>query len=135
MKSLRCLLVILALFVVMATPGFAESAETQKADADFDKLAPTSSSGYLTARPLEGVALGFHQYDGKISDYSRLAIDAEVERLKRFQDRFSKLGASKLDKQADIDRRHPARGDRRRALPHPGHGDLREQPDDLRACD
>ena len=61
--------------------------------------------GYLAARPLQGVALGFHQYDGKIGDYSRLAIDAEMERLKRFQDQFSKLAASKLGKQADIDRR------------------------------
>jgi uncharacterized protein (DUF885 family) len=105
MKSLRCLLVIPALFLVMAAPGFAESADTEKADADFDKLVLDFIGGYLAARPLQGVALGLHQYDGKIGDYSRLAIDAEVERLKRFQDQFSKLAASKLGKQADIDRR------------------------------
>ena len=105
MKSLRCLLVMLALSLVMATPGLAEAAETQKADADFDKLALDFIGGYLAARPLQGVALGFHQYDGKIGDYSRLAIDAEVERLKRFQDQFNKIEAGKLGKQADIDRR------------------------------
>ena len=105
MKSLRCLRVVLTLFLVMATPGFAESADTEKADTDFDKMALDFIGGYLAARPLQGVALGFHQYDGKIGDYSRLAIDAEVERLKRFQDQFSKLAASKLGKQADIDRR------------------------------
>ena len=105
MKSLRCLLVMLALALVMATPGLAESAGTQKADADFDKLVLDFISGYLAARPLQGVALGLHQYDGKIGDYSRLAIDAEVERLKRFQDQFNKIEASKLGKQADIDRR------------------------------
>ena len=82
-----------------------ESAETQKADADFDKLVLDFIGGYLAARPLQGVALGFHQYDGKIGDYSRLAIDAEVERLKRFQDQFNKIEAGKLSKQADIDRR------------------------------
>ena len=51
------------------------------------------------------MALGLHQYDGKIGDYSRLAIDAEVERLQRFQDQFGKIDAGKLSKGADIDRR------------------------------
>jgi uncharacterized protein (DUF885 family) len=96
---------MLALSLVMATPGLAESAGTQKADADFDKLVLDFIGGYLAARPLQGVALGLHQYDGKIGDYSRLAIDAEVERLKRFQDQFNKIEAGKLGKQADIDRR------------------------------
>jgi uncharacterized protein (DUF885 family) len=105
MKSLRCLIVMLALSLVMATPGLPESAGTQKADADFDKLVLDFIGGYLAARPLQGVALGFHQYDGKIGDYSRLSIDAEVERLKRFQDQFNKIEAGKLSKQADIDRR------------------------------
>ena len=105
MKSLRCLLVMLALSLGMATPGLAESAGTQKADADFNKLALDYIGGYLAARPLQGVALGLHQYDGKIGDYSRLAIDAEVERLKRFQDQFNKIEAGKLGKQTDIDRR------------------------------
>src|SRR4030095_4628295 len=90
---------------VMATPGLAESTGTQKADADFDKLVVDFIGGYLAARPLQGVALGLHQYDGKICDYSRLAIDAEVERLKRFQNQFSKLAESKLGKEAHIDRR------------------------------
>ena len=105
MKSLRSLLVMLALSLVMATPGLAESAETQKAAADFDKLVLDFIGGYLAARPLQGVALGLHQYDGKIGDYSRLAIDAEVERLKRFQDQFNKIEVGKLGKQPDIDRR------------------------------
>jgi uncharacterized protein (DUF885 family) len=105
MKSLRCLLVMLTLSLGMATPGLAESAGTQKADADFNKLALDYIGGYLAARPVQGVALGLHQYDGKIGDYSRLAIDAEVERLKRFQDQFNKIEAGKLGKQTDIDRR------------------------------
>src|SRR5712671_744242 len=105
MKSLRCLIVMLALSLVMATPGLPESAGTQKADADFDKLVLDYIGGYLAARPLQGVALGFHQYDGKIGDYSRLAIDAEVERLKRFQAQLGKLDPSRLSKRAEIDRR------------------------------
>src|SRR5712691_7089736 len=84
---------------------FPQAAEPQKADADFDKLALDFIGGYLAARPLQGVALGFHQYDGKIGDYRRLAIDAEVERLHRFQDQLNKLDPVKLSKRAAIDRR------------------------------
>ena len=129
MKSLRCLLVM-----PRALPGCghsrasAESAGTQKADADFDKLALDYIGGYLAARPLQGVALGLHQYDGKIGDYSRLAIDAEVERLKRFQDQFNAIEAGKLGEANGHRPPDPARGDRRGALPNPGHGDFRENP-------
>jgi uncharacterized protein (DUF885 family) len=105
MKSLRRVFVVVALSFGIAMPGLAEEAETKKADASFDKLALDFTSGYLSARPLKGVALGFHQFDGKIGDYSRLAIDAEIERLKRFQDQLGKLDAGKLSKRADIDRR------------------------------
>ena len=90
MRSFRRLLVILPLFLAMAAPGTAKKSDGQQAEADFDKLVLDFIGGYLTARPLQGVALGLHQYDGKIGDYSRLAIDAEVERLKRFQDQFGK---------------------------------------------
>ncbi len=102
MKMLRRLMVLFA-FSLGAT--LSEAAETPKPEADFEKMALDFTSGYLAARPLQGVALGFHQYDGKIGDFSRLAIDAEVERLKRFRDLFSKLDASKLSQQAGIDRR------------------------------
>jgi len=33
--------------------------------------------GYFAARPLLGTAIGLHEYDGKITDYSRLALDAD----------------------------------------------------------
>jgi uncharacterized protein (DUF885 family) len=105
MKLTGVMLIFLALSLGGATPFRAEAAETSPSDAAFDKLALDFIGGYLAARPLQGVALGLHQYDGKIGDFSRLAIDAEVERLQRFQDQFGKLDAGKLSKGADIDRR------------------------------
>ncbi|HEY3661573.1 MAG TPA: DUF885 domain-containing protein [Chthoniobacterales bacterium] len=106
MNSLRRHFLLLTCSFGLALPALAEeSAKTKASDADFDKIALDYISGYLSARPLQGVALGFHQYDGKIGDYSRLAIDAEVERLQRFQGDLAKLDASKLSKTADIDRR------------------------------
>jgi uncharacterized protein (DUF885 family) len=60
---------------------------------------------YLTAHPLQGTALGFHEYDGKISDYSRLALDAELSRLRRFDDRLAKFDSAKLSPRQSIDLR------------------------------
>ena len=61
--------------------------------------------GYLAAHPLEGTALGLHEYDGKITDYSRLALDAELSRLRRFDDRLSKFDPSKLSPRQSVDLR------------------------------
>ena len=118
MKSLRNLLVIafsLGLAVTMLAAGTKkkQSAKTptpsqavaNDPDAQFDRMALDFIGGYLAARPLLGVALGLHQYDGKIGDYTRLAVDAELERLHRFQNAFSQLDSGKLSQRADIDRR------------------------------
>ena len=85
--------------------GFANLAAAESEDAVFDKVAEEYIQGYLAARPLQATALGFHQYDGKISDYSRLAIDAEIARLQRFADRLQKFDATKLGPRASIDLR------------------------------
>ncbi|MEY2479986.1 MAG: hypothetical protein QOI04_913 [Verrucomicrobiota bacterium] len=77
----------------------------QEGDIEFDKLADEFIRGHFAARPLAGTAMGLHEYDGKISDYTRLAIDAEVARLKRFDERLKKFDTSKLSARAVIDLR------------------------------
>ncbi len=72
--------------------GFA--AETE--NGEYEAVAEEYIKGYLGAHPLEGTALGFHEYDGKITDYSRLALDAELSRLRRFDDRLNKFDRTKL---------------------------------------
>src|SRR5438045_9203584 len=49
--------------------------------------------------------MSLHEYDGKITDYSRLALDAELNRLQRFDDRLSKFDPSKLSYRQSIDLR------------------------------
>ena len=58
----------------------------QTPDAEYEAVAEEYIKGYLTAHPLNATSLGFHEYDGKISDYSRLALDAELSRVRRFDD-------------------------------------------------
>src|SRR6201987_6873 len=91
----------LAGFCWITSLGFA----LQTADEDYDKVAEEYMKGYLAARPLVGTELGLHEYDGKISDYSRLALDAELSRLRRFDDRLAKFDPSKLSARQSIDLR------------------------------
>jgi len=93
--------VTLLLAFSFATTGFA--AQTQ--DAEYEAVAEEYVKTYLAAHPLRGTALGFHEYDGKISDYSRLALDAELSRLRRFDDRLAKFDPAKLSPRQSIDLR------------------------------
>jgi uncharacterized protein (DUF885 family) len=98
--SFILLLAALCLFPV-GIRGFA--AETE--DGEYEAVAEEYIKGYLGAHPLEGTALGLHEYDGKITDYSRLALDAELSRLRRFDDRLSKFDPGKLSTRQSIDLR------------------------------
>jgi len=57
------------------------------------------------SRPIFATSLGFHEYDGKVTDYSRLALDAELSRLKRFDDRLKIFDLKKLSQRQAIDLR------------------------------
>ena len=98
-KPLLFSVILLALSVVSAVLA----APTQ--DAEFEGVAEEYVKTYLAAHPLHGTALGFHEYDGKISDYSRLALDAELSRLRRFDDRLAKFDPAKLSSRQSIDLR------------------------------
>ena len=101
-KAISFILLLSALCLFPAgIRGFA--AETE--DGEYEAVAEEYIKGYLGAHPLEGTALGLHEYDGKITDYSRLALDAELSRLRRFDDRLSKFDPGKLSPRQSIDLR------------------------------
>ena len=97
--------IFLRLFVIALFVRGASGFGAQTADADYEAVAEEYIKGYLVARPLEGTALGLHEYDGKITDYSRLALDAELSRLRRFDDRLNKFDPTKLSPRQSIDLR------------------------------
>ena len=100
MKFLHCFLFLVA-FAGWASPQFAAVTP----DADYEAVAEEYLKGYFAARPLQATALGLHEYDGKITDYSRLALDAELARLRRFDDRLKKFEPDKLSQRQSIDLR------------------------------
>src|SRR5438477_12808020 len=94
---------VLALVALCLSCG--GSFATQTADAEYEAVAEEYIKGHFAAHPLEGTALGLHEYDGKITDYSRLALDAELSRLRRFDDRLSKFDPGKLSSRQSLDLR------------------------------
>src|SRR5438093_2488306 len=104
-SRVKAILFILLLAALCLFPegirGFAAEAE----DGEYEAVAEEYVKGYLGAHPLEGTALGLHEYDGKITDYSRLALDAELSRLRRFDDRLAKFDPGKLSPRQSIDLR------------------------------
>ncbi len=99
-KLLGCAFVLLAISLPLAS-NFA----LQTPDQEYEAVAEEFIKGYFAARPLLGTSLGLHEYDGKITDYSRLALDAELFRLKKYDDRLQKFELSKLSQRQSIDLR------------------------------
>ena len=102
-KRFFAILLLLAVAYLSFKNLVSFAAETE--DPEYEAVAEEYIKGYLSAHPLEGTSLGLHEYDGKIADYSRLALDAELSRLRRFDDRLSKFDPSKLSARQSIDLR------------------------------
>ena len=100
-KLLGCALLILAATFLPTINGLA----LQTPDQEYEAIAEEFIKGYFAARPLLGTSIGLHEYDGKITDYSRLALDAELFRLRKFDDRLQKFDLAKLSQRQSIDLR------------------------------
>ncbi|PYI59107.1 MAG: hypothetical protein DMC60_11230 [Verrucomicrobia bacterium] len=98
-KTLSFALVLLTL--CLGAAAFA----AQTDDTEYEARAVDYINTYLAAHPLQGTALGLHEYDGKITDYSRLSLDAELHRLRRFDDVLAKFDPAKLSPRQSIDLR------------------------------
>ncbi|HEY2102549.1 MAG TPA: DUF885 domain-containing protein [Chthoniobacterales bacterium] len=95
----------LLLLVILALLPLARELPAQNSDAEFVAVADEFIKGYLNARPLLGTQLGLHEYDGRSADFSRLALDAELQRLRRFDDRLRKFDPEKLNSRNSVDLR------------------------------
>src|SRR5882672_11454079 len=105
MLSLKAFSFILLLAALCLFPEGIRAFAAEAEDGEYEAVAEEYIKGYLGAHPLEGTTLGLHEYDGKITDYSRLALDAELSRLRRFDDRLSKFDSGKLSPRQSIDLR------------------------------
>ncbi len=86
-------------------PWLGPAAAPVPADAEFTALADEFIAGYLAWRPQAGTALGYHEYDGRVTDYRQASIAAELARLKACQRRLQQLNPKRLGTEAAQDYR------------------------------
>jgi uncharacterized protein (DUF885 family) len=65
-------------------------------DGDFAALTDRYFDFYFHSNPTQGTAAGFHQYDNQLEDYSRAAIEAQINGLRQFRSEFTAVDASRL---------------------------------------
>lgn len=73
------------------------------ADVGFNEMADEYLQGHLAFSPGAAVALGLHEFDGRITDYSRASLDTELKRLQKFQARLAALKGTALSPRAHYD--------------------------------
>lgn len=122
MKIFACAGILLA--VCLPTSTFA----AQPLDAEYEKVAEEFIKGYFAANPLLGTTLGLHEHDGKITDFSRLALDAELARLHRFDDRLDKFDLTKLSPRQSLNLRTMKAAIRREILERQAMGIYERNP-------
>src|SRR5437870_4095417 len=103
---MRGFTLLLSFFLLVSCAHFPHSSRSPGFDdAAFTRLAEEYVQGYLAWRPQTGTSLGFHQYDGKLTDYSQTSLDAELRRLKSFDRQLERLNVNHLGPQAFYDYR------------------------------
>ncbi|TLV02096.1 DUF885 domain-containing protein [Dyadobacter luticola] len=85
---------LLFLFAACTLLSCKEKSET--GSGDFGKMSDSLVNDYLAWRPQYGVYLGYHEYDGKMTDLSKASIDAELARLKMMDAKLSAIDSSTL---------------------------------------
>lgn len=93
MKKINLLLIC---FSVLMFISCNQKENSGSGDAAFDKISEEFLKGYLAWRPQSGTYLGLHEYDGKITDFSKTSLDAELARLKEYGQKFSEIDSASL---------------------------------------
>jgi uncharacterized protein (DUF885 family) len=107
MKFVRLSISALAAIFLLwnCSPKEEKEQATNNPDSVFVKLSEEFLDGYLSWRPQMGTYLGLHQYDGKLKDYSKTSIDAELSRLKDFESRLVSFAKDSLSPRMNYDYR------------------------------
>jgi uncharacterized protein (DUF885 family) len=80
-------------------------AHTGSGSPDFARFVDDYFAAVNEWRPSEATGLGFHEYDGKLDDFSRTRVEARTAELHRFLDRLTAMNrdAMSFDDQIDAD--------------------------------
>jgi len=89
---------VIACFVVFIScnNNDIKTAAGSNSDTAFDTIASDYLKGWLDWRPQNAVALGMHEYDGRVSDYSKASLDKELSRLKVYDQKLNGVDTASL---------------------------------------
>ncbi len=96
---------ILPFFLLFLGSCENKKARISDADKSFQQLADDFLKGWLDWRPQAAVALGFHEYDGKLTDYSKASLDKELQRLKEYDQKLGVFDTATLGAKSFYDYR------------------------------
>lgn len=97
MRRLFCLLPLLILLALPNLPAHASD--------NFATMTDEFLAGYFAWRPATAVSLGLHEFDGKSPNWSKASIDAEITRLRTWDQRLAALDPKTLTTAENLDRR------------------------------
>jgi len=104
MKKISVLLLVFSAVFSGCHPNEAPAGSASQ-DSVFRKTSEEFIAGYLDWRPQDAVNLGFHKYDGKMTDLSKSSIDEELSRLRKYDQQLSSLDSSRLSPENYFDLR------------------------------
>ena len=99
----QCFFLFLVCLGGLCAPPRLTAVSTNDPDSQFQQLADQFLAGYLAWRPALGVALGLHDYDGRMTDYSRVSVNLERTRLANFDRRLDRIPVKRLSPRAAYD--------------------------------
>ena len=95
MKKVVSLFIVLTIIFVGCRQS-GKNVSSATADSKFQQLSEDFLANYLPWRPEFSVYLGFHEYDGKISDLSKKSIENELARLKKYNQMLHEIDSTSL---------------------------------------
>lgn len=75
-----------------------------KKDAEFEALVKEFVSEIFKRSPIEATFMGVHDYDAELDDFSRAAVEEEIDWLKRMVARFEAIVPDSLSLNCQVDR-------------------------------
>jgi uncharacterized protein (DUF885 family) len=96
--ALGCATLLASLSLLASEP--ASSPRSQRTQTAFKQLVDSYFDFHFEFEPTEATQAGLHQYDDRLEDFSRSAVDREVAGLQRFQKKFSAIQESELSQES-----------------------------------
>lgn len=93
-----------ALWLALVLVG-GDAADSVTTDQQVRAIVDEFVAGYSAFHPHKAVAMGFHDFDGKLADFGREALAKEQERLRQFLKRLAAVNAEKLGPAARMELR------------------------------